>query len=151
MDSQGYPRYWHVSCPVCKSTGESQSGGLQSGSRPCLCSRARQKEAYINWVSDDKNNALALKFGVANIAANRVKQQNWASCHTVTNYQVYTFPDKASCWAAERECKEKLECGIIPSEEMPDGWTETTHTYNLARVKASYQSNGGIQLCQIQG
>jgi hypothetical protein len=34
--------------------------------------------------------------------------------------------------------------GIVLKRDMSDGWTETTATANLSRVKAIYEEFGGI-------
>ncbi len=143
-NSYGYPVYWHMSCPECGELGESQSGNLQIGQRPCACNMQRQQEAYLNWVVDDHNNAVALKFGIANNSKQRVKQQNSKSIYEVRQYQVYTFPDVSSCKSAERECIQSLECGVIDRASMPDGYTETTSVLNLNKVRVIYEKWGGI-------
>ena len=57
---------------------------------------------------------------------------------------MYTFPTAQQCKAAERECKKELICGVVSKTDMLDGWTETTCTSNLARVKSIYEKNGGV-------
>lgn len=145
VGKDGGRKYWYVHCPECSYVGESQSDSLQKGYRPCLCSPARQQQAYINWIVDDKNKLLALKFGIANVAKQRVKQQNARCIYEVRPYLIYNFPTKKQCLAAERECKETLLCGILSQEEMPDGHTETTCPSNLARIKSIYEKHGGVR------
>lgn len=142
--TQGFRRYWHMSCPICGESGESTSDSLQRGKRSCACSKHRQQQAYINWVVDDNNMAVAIKFGIARDSSQRVKSQNRVSVYDVRNYLTYTFPDVASCKKAERQCKKELDCGIILKRDMPDGYTETTWTYNLVRVKQIFEKNGGL-------
>lgn len=144
LNSYGWTTHWYVSCPECGEAGESQSGDLQQGKRPCACSPMRQKEAYLNWVVDGNNNALALKFGIANNSKRRVKKQNSSSIYEVRQYQVYTFPDVSSCRSAERECKQSLVCGIVSKTDMKDGWTETTSVLNLNKVRVIYEKHGGV-------
>ena len=144
LNSRGRANYWHVSCPECGEDGESTRSNLQIGQRPCACSPMRQQECYINWIIDEHNNAVAVKFGIANNSKSRVKSQNRQSAYEVRQHQVYTFPSVQSCKKAERECKKELDCGIILKRDMPDGWTETTWTYNLQRVVAIYKRNGGM-------
>lgn len=144
LDSYGVATYWYVYCPECDSTNEGLAGHLSAGHRPCLCSPARQKQAYINWVVGDRGQALALKFGIANVAEQRVKQQNATCQYEVRPHLVYEFPTKQQCLAAERECKGILLCGILSQEEMPDGYTETTCPSNLARIKSIYEKHGGV-------
>lgn len=144
-DSRGKKIYWYMSCPECGEVGESISGNLQQGNRPCGCSKHRQQECYINWVVDDHNNAVAIKFGIARDSKQRVKQQDSKAAYTLTQHSVYEFPDVTSCKKAERECKQKLECGILTKEEMPDGYTETTSIRNLIKIIETYKRSGGVE------
>lgn len=146
LDSRGYKVYWHMFCPECGETGESTGGNLRKGKRPCACSPMRQQECYINWIIDDHNNAVGIKFGVANNSKRRIKNQNRLSVYEVRQHSVYTFPDVSSCKAAERACKEELETGIVLKRDMQDGYSETTWAYNLAKVKAIYERFGGVQV-----
>ena len=139
----GWRVYWSVSCPECGESGESTGSDLQKGCRPCACSRMRQQEAYINWIMDGSK-VVAVKFGIANIAINRSKQQNASCVYEVRNYLVYKFPDVQSCKSAERACKLELDCGIISKNEMSDGYTETTFSYNVDKIKQIYSSHGGV-------
>lgn len=134
--------YWFMTCPDCGETGESTSSCLQEGKRPCACSKQRQQECYINWITDG-DSKVALKFGVANNSKQRIKAQNRVSSYEVKQYQVYKFPDVASCKKAERECKKELECGILLKRDMPDGYSETTWVYNLSKIQDIYKRNGG--------
>jgi len=142
--SYGKAIYWYVHCPECGEIGEGVSGSLQRGSRPCSCSVHRQKECYINWLVDEHENAVAIKFGVANNSKRRVKQQDTKSAYEVRQYQVYSFPFVQQCKQAERECKKELETGVVLKRDMPDGWTETTWSYNIGKVKSIYERNGGV-------
>jgi len=144
-NSKGYSAYWHVACPVCAQLGESLTGDLQLGQRPCGCSKQRQQEAYINWVVD-VGDTVAIKFGIARDSKQRIKSQDRQSIYEVRQHQVYTFPDVASCKKAEQECKQTLYCGVIPKEEMSDGYTETTYVYNLDKIIQIYKKHGGVKL-----
>lgn len=143
--SQGYGTYWHIYCPECNEQGESTSGHLQEGKRPCGCSNSRQQEAYINYVVN-QGVLVAIKFGIARNSLTRVKDQNRKSTHTVQMHLVYEFPDVASCRRAELACKREFECGIISKEHMSDGYTETTHPHNLEKIIEIYERNGGIRI-----
>jgi len=142
-DRQGRRRYWHVYCPECGESGEGYSGDLQKGSRPCACNRQRQKEAYIHWIVDDYDNTVAIKFGISRDSKKRRRQQGYKTTYEVRQYVVYTFQDVASCKKAERECLQQLECGVILKRDLPDGYTETTWTYNLEKIIEIYKQNGG--------
>jgi hypothetical protein len=143
-DSSGKKVFWVVSCPDCGETGESKSSHLQQGQRPCACSTQRQRECYINCLTDDNNTIVAIKFGIANNSKLRVKKQNSKSIYSVQHHSVYKFPTVKSCKKAERECKEDLECGIVLKRDMSDGYTETTWAYNLEKIVEIYEKNGGV-------
>jgi len=143
-DSKGSKTYWIMSCPACEGTGESQSGSLQKGQRPCACSTHRQQECYINWLVDNHNMAVAIKFGIANNSKQRIKQQDSKSAYTLKQHSIYQFPSVQQCKQAERECKKELETGVVLKRDMPDGWTETTWSYNIGKVVDIYKRNGGV-------
>jgi hypothetical protein len=143
-NSQGCKVYWFMSCPECGEIGESYSSDLQRGQRPCACSKQRQQECYINWLIDDHNMAVAIKFGIARDSKRRVKQQDSKSAYTLKQHSVYTFPSVEQCKKAERECKKELECGVVLKRDMPDGYSETTWAYNIGKVKDIYERNGGV-------
>ncbi|UZS00840.1 endonuclease [Pseudomonas phage vB_PsaM_M1] len=142
---QGSKSYWYMYCPDCKQTGESFIGDLQLGGRSCNCSRQRQQEAYINLLIDDHNNPVAIKFGIAIDSKQRIKNQNRQSVYTINQHSIYIFPSVKSCKQAERDCKEKLECGVVLKRDMPDGYSETTWVYNLEKIIEIYELNGGIE------
>lgn len=144
VNTKGYKPYWCMSCPECDEQSVAFSGDLQIGHRPCACSKSRQQHAYINWVVDNNNQAVAIKLGIANNSGRRVTQQNNKSVYKILSHSTYTFPDVSSCKAAERECKQTLECGVLSKEEMPDGYTETTSVLNLGRIKRIYEKHGGV-------
>jgi hypothetical protein len=142
--SRGKKAYWYMSCPECGEVGETQSGNLQLGKRSCACSKHRQQECYINWLIDDHNNAVAIKFGIARDSKQRIKQQDSKSVYTLKQHSIYVFPSVQACKKAERECKKELETGVVLKRDMPDGYSETTWAYNIGRVKTIYERNGGV-------
>lgn len=144
-NSKGCSAYWCVNCPECGQLGESLTGDLQLGQLPCACSKQRQQEAYINLVVD-VDNTVAVKFGIARDSKQRIKSQYRQSTYEVCQHAVYTFPSVAACKAAERECKKELDCGVILKRDMPDGYTETTHVYNLDKIIQIYKNHGGVKL-----
>lgn len=144
-NSRGVKCYWHMSCPECGETGEAISSDLQRGKRPCACSPMRQQECYINWLIDEHNIVVAIKFGIARDSGLRLKQQDSKSVYMVKQHCVYQFPDVTSCKKAERECSELLECGVVLRRDMPDGYTETTYVYNLDKIIEIYERNGGTK------
>lgn len=143
-NSEGKKVYWHMSCPECGETGEVTSSNLQKGKRPCACSQHRQQECYVNWLIDNNNVAVAIKFGIANNSKQRIKQQDSKSAYTLKQHSVYSFPSVQQCKQAERECKKELETGVVLKRDMPDGYSETTWAYNIGRVKDIYERNGGV-------
>lgn len=142
LTKKGYKEYWHVLCPVCNEHAEARSYHLQAGKHPCACSTHCQKQAYINIIMDG-DIPVALKFGIAKNSANRALKQNKMSSFDLEVYGVWEFCDVKSCKAAERELKSKLVCGILSKAEFPDGYSETTHTYNLDIIANTYKSFGG--------
>ena len=138
--------YWSVYCPDCRTRGEATAGNLRKGKRSCKCSPHRQQESYINLLRDLDNQTVAIKFGVANNSEVRVKQQNNKCFYEVSNHSVYYFPDKKSCIMAENECIQRLACGVISKEFMPDGFTETTWALNLDKIISIYEKHGGKRI-----
>lgn len=144
-DSKDCKAYWYVYCPECSQLGESAASNLQKGKRPCACTRQRQQECYINFVMDNSL-VVAIKFGIARDSISRSNHQNRKSVYMVENVITYNFPSVRMCKKAERECKQELECGIVLKRDMPDGWTETTHLYNLSKILEIYCRNGGVEI-----
>lgn len=145
LNSSGHKAYWYMSCPVCEEIGESFSGDLQKGKRPCACNMHRQQECYINWLIDDHNMTVAIKFGIANSSKQRIKRQARFSAYNIKQHSVYTFPSVEQCKQAERECRQELECGVVLKRDMEDGYTETTWVYNLDKIVEIYERNGGVK------
>ena len=146
-DSRGRIAYWHVFCPDCGSQGESTSGSLQAGKRPCGCSKHNATEGYINIIYD-LDMEVAIKFGVTGKAntKDRVKRQNSNSIYSVVNHSIYAFPSKEDCLSAEKACKRTLDCGILDRTTFKDGFTETTFTYNIDKIIKIYTDCGGIDV-----
>lgn len=135
-----------VICPLCLSDRTYHKSNLNVGYIGCDCnSRSRQTEAYVHGVYD-KNNLIAIKFGITSNSIMRLKQQNSKCTHDVRHILTYTFPDTISCKKAERECKQELECGILSRDDMRDGWSETTHSCNLEDIVNVYKKYGGVHI-----
>lgn len=141
---QGAKNYWWVECPVCNSKGEVNSSDLRKGNQPCECVK-NQRQSYVNLVSD-RETPVAIKFGIAKAYKTRVQKQNRRSIYDVTNLKAWEFPTKESCILAELECKQSLDCGVVPKEEMPDGFSETTHVYNLDKISEIFEKHGGVTI-----
>lgn len=133
-----------VICPTCLSDRTYHKSNLNVGYVGCDCStRSNQKEAYINGIYSS-GYLVAFKFGITSNAPMRVKQQNSKSVYDVVKHMIYRFPSVSSCKAAELECKQTLDCGIVSKEEMSDGYTETTHVYSLDKIIQIYKKHGGV-------
>lgn len=144
LDRYGHRKYWLIDCPECGESGEGHIVGLYKGSRCCACTIQRPKETYINLLYDN-DNVIAIKFGVANIALERIKRQHQTSVYDVKNFGVWTYPTIKDCKGAERTCMHSMEVGVISKEEMPDGYTETTHPSNIDLVIKIFEEYGGIR------
>ena len=84
--------------------------------------------------------------GIANKSEVRLLNQNSCCIYEVENFGVWEFETKKSCLAAERECKQTLECGVLTKEEMPDGFTESTWAFNLDKIISIYEKHGGKRI-----
>jgi len=142
---RGWKIFWRVWCPECDEDGEAPAGNLKLGQRPCGCSKNRQTQAYINTIRADEI-TIHLKFGIANSTERRVAQLDRACIYNVQNLGVWEFESSGPCKAAERECKQTLECGVLTKEEMPDGYTESTWLYNLYKIISIYEKHGGKRI-----
>lgn len=138
------PPYWWVYCPECDTTTESIRSNLVRGHRPCACTPMRQKEAYINLITDELGRIICVKFGIAVDTVRRAKDQNRVSKYSIENYLTFLFPDVESTKLAERVCKRTFDCGVVDRDLMPDGFTETTSKENIGRIIEIYENHGGI-------
>ena len=130
---------------ICNKHGEEfeQSPNAHLAGKGCsICAGQSQQEGYINAVLDGET-LVAVKFGIANKYKVRVNQQNSKSLFTVKNLWSFKFPTVEDCKVAEKHCKAELERGILTKREMPDGYTETTHSYNIDRIIAIFIYHGG--------
>lgn len=137
--------YWWVTCGKCGDKYESENSNLKRGSIACQCSTFRQKECYINSVSDC-GNLIALKFGIAKDSAARLKQQQGSCLFQVEKMVVYKFDNYHECLNAERAVRKALECGVISKVDMPDGYTETTDVKNYERICEIFSESGGFKV-----
>lgn len=142
--TQGSKNFWWLDCPVCGFSGEAMSGDLKKGNQPCQCVK-NQRQSYINLISDGQL-PVAIKFGIAKDYKSRIPRQNKRSIYDVTNLKAWEFPTKESCILAELECKQTLTCGVVARGEMPDGFSETTHVYNLDKISEIFEKHGGITI-----
>lgn len=145
LNRKGYPDYWYVECPVCNTVNESLAYHLKCGKLPCACSSHSQKQAYINLISDGKL-PIALKFGIARNSTLRIEKQERMSVYSVDNYGIWEFESVRDCKDAEKEIKATLSTNILSKQEFKDGYTETTHVYNLDDIVKIFESYGGIKI-----
>lgn len=145
VDSNGYKIYWKMFCPVCLEEAESYYGSLQSGCKPCACKSTKQNRAYITGVYDSYN-IIAVKFGVARSPERRLKEQTSKTIYDLETLGVWEFPKESMCLIAERECKSRLECAVLPKEEIMDGYTETSYVRNIDSIISIYEEFGGVRI-----
>jgi hypothetical protein len=147
LNTKGYKDSWCFWCPTCDDQFESTSYGLQNGKMPCGCSAHNQKYSYINTI-EDAGLVIGLKFGITSNLKARCYKQNKHSVFDIKNIGVWKFDNSMSCKGAEKYCKNSLDCGVFSKEEVPDGWTETTHTSNIDEIISIYEGYGGIRITE---
>lgn len=108
------------------------------------CAGQNQKECYINIIYDE-HLAVALKFGISNKSKARLRGQNGRNLFQMKQMQVYQFCSVEDCKAAERTCLSEIDCGILSSRELQDGYTETTSLQNLDKIIEIYERFGGVR------
>lgn len=144
LDKNGHKRYWYMYCPDCETEGEANMVGFYKGARCCNCTPQRPQETYINLLME-KDDVVAIKFGVANNSEERIKNQSRLCSYEIVNYGVWKYPKVSSCRSAERACMKELDCRVVSKELMPDGYTETTSPLNIDKVIAIFEREGGIR------
>lgn len=144
VNNKGSFTFWDVICPDCNTEYTSHCTNLKAGKLGCDCGKYRQRQAYINIIDDGTMNYL--KFGVANISRKRLWGQNSNNTLKMTQLCVYEFSTKSECLSAERECRGALVCGVVDKQLIPDGWTETTYSYNLDKIVEIYIRHGGHKI-----
>ena len=138
--------YWSVDCPLCGIIGEAQADALKRGVCCCGCNNSgNQNTAYIN-IIQDKDTPIALKFGVTCDIDRRKREQSSGCIYDVINTHVFHFMDRDMCRAAEKKCKTSLFCGVIPRNEMKNGFSETTYLSNLENIIQIFTTYGGVEL-----
>lgn len=137
--------YWSVDCPRCGIYGEAQADALKRGSYCCGCKNSgNQNQAYVNIIYDG-DLPIALKFGITYNMVARIKEYKYSSIYKVENSHLFYFEDRNACRAAEKFCKSYFECGVVSKEDMPKGFSETTHLYNIDKILDIYRKYGGIE------
>lgn len=145
VDGSGYKNFWFYFCPRCDKITESRYMTMQEGFLSCDCCRyERQKYAYVALVKDGDLD-VCLKFGVSVNPISRIKQQGFQTSYSTELLGSWEFIDRETANLAEKECKDKLDCGVIPKQDYPDGFSETTYLYELDNIIKIYEYYGGIK------
>lgn len=145
LDKKGREIYWEYTCQTCKVLCCSTASHIKKGRKSCECTKFNPKQAYIKIILDN-NTPLALKYGVANLASNRL----YRNCvWDVKHHSTWIFNNRSDCLKAERYCKDNLVSKVIPKNEMPDGYTETTSINNIEKIIDIYKSFGGTLMKDI--
>lgn len=146
-NTQGARNYWNVYCPICDSHGECATSDLKRGNRPCMCF-TNQKYAYVNLIVDQHNDDLpvAIKFGITSNFKDRIYRQNLNSIYKFINLGIWEFSNSQTCKKVELLIKNSFDCGIVSEQEVKDGYTETTYTYNLDSIIFLYEEYGAIRI-----
>lgn len=145
--SEGKPsqyKYLKVYCPTCEVTYSALLNSLKKGKRGCNCSRDI-RDAYINIITQE-DSIVAIKFGIARDSLKRVRQISNKTNLKIQLERVFRFENSYACSAAESECKRTLDCKVISSKDMKDGYTETTGFENYQKIVEIYQKYGGIDI-----
>lgn len=141
LSKNGKRNYWLVHCGGCNTTGENLPQHIRQGRVSCSC-MVGPTQAYVKLVRDSET-VVALKFGISKDAKNR---KHYGCAFEVTHLSTWQFPDRKSCVKAEAACKSSLLCRVLNKQEMPDGYTETTFTYNLDKIIEIYKEHGGVEI-----
>lgn len=139
---KGRRLYWSVFCPVCSVVGETSVTELLRGSLCCDCYNTNQKQAYINLVKDT-DTVIAIKYGISTSAKARRNKLNRDTTLSVVLLSIHQFDTAESCQEAEKVCKRSLDSGVISKRDFKDGFSETTHVYNIDMITKIYEDHGG--------
>lgn len=137
--------YWKVDCPVCGESGLSQSQHLQRGCRPCSCGNYKQKYSYVHAIYDG-DLIVALKFGITRSKDMRIKYQARETSFSIVKMGLWEYDEKHNCVSAERCCMATLDTGVLSKQDFGDGYTETTHVFNLDKIIEIYENYGGMRI-----
>lgn len=139
LSGRGLPEYWNYFCYECCSPVETTAHHIREGRKACECSKFNPKQAYIKLLESD-GLPVAIKYGIANTAANRVHRN---CTYKVHNHSFWQFPDRDSCIKAEAKCDNSLVTRVVDKANMPDGYTETTYIESLDTIISIYRDYGG--------
>lgn len=116
---------------------------LKAGYRCRFCSGHNHNVAYINTI-------IGTDFVKYGITTNhrfdlRIKEANRNNKLEAFKLGWWLFEDPKDCINAENECK-ALFAPVVSKFEMPDGYTETTWSYNTDKIIEIYERNGGVRI-----
>lgn len=89
---------------------------------------------------------MAIKFGVATNSDLRIREQNYNNKVKMERIGLYRFETTKLCKAAEKACKDTLQCCVVSKSDMPDGWTETVALTDYDKVVSIYERFGGVRV-----
>lgn len=130
-----------IICPIHGDFEQSPNQHLRGSGCPS-CSGVDAKYAYIHSIIDFTG---VVKFGISKNPARRIESQLRKANFDSELIGVWRFPSYEMCRNAENECKRLLNTCVLTKREMPDGYTETTHSYNVDKIIEIYEKNGGYR------
>ncbi|MNQ62135.1 hypothetical protein D3C85_764670 [compost metagenome] len=139
---------WEMHCPLCNQMGLSTASALKGGSKSCGCKKQNPTQAYIN-ILKDGDLPIALKFGISKFSEMRLKEIKKDSVFEVENFAIFRFTNSEDCRDAESECLSSLDCGILTKRDIQNGFTETTHLYNIDTLVKIFENYGGIRMSSL--
>lgn len=108
------------------------------------CAGNLQDKSYINFVNDENNNTIALKFGISGKPEARLLKQKYTTDLDVINYGVWYFKSVDICKEAEGKVKDSVKTSLLSKDLFPDGYTETCDIKYLEDIIKIYEEFGGI-------
>lgn len=144
INSIGVKVYWDVVCGICSEAYTSTGQHLKQGKQGCSCSSKAIRYAYVLRVDDGCQSYI--KFGISKNPTRRTREHLNGTNLDVSMIGVWEFPSSQTCKDAETEAKRVFECGVLDRNIWPDGWTETSFSYNLEPLCHLYQNYGGVKI-----
>jgi len=139
----------NMHCMLCNNTFTVPYTNFVDSKQGCpICARSGKefRVCYINGIYD-KEELIGVKFGItSNTAHKRCYYQNSKSCYSIRQLESYRMPSNISCIEAENECLKELQCKLFTKQEVPDGYTETTHAGNISKIVEIYKKYGGVKI-----
>lgn len=136
---------WEVYCPICDVTRTSRQSNLKEGKKPCDCSHRQSYKCYIHSILDN-GTAIGIKFGITVNQIRRLASQRCKSVFDIEPVGIWEMIDPETARKCEAHCLKTFECGVFSKQEVGDGFTETTWTYNLDKIIEIYEDYGGIRI-----